>query len=52
MLKVGHVGVGFAVQPLVVPHFVVVHHVGDDLVDLVGVDAVGNILAVVGGGTE
>lgn len=51
-LKVGHVGVGFSVQSLVVHHFVVVHHVGDDFVDFVRVNAIGNVLTVAGGGAK
>lgn len=51
-LKVGHVGVGFSVQSLVVHHFVVVHHVGDDFIDFVGVDTIGNVLAVASGGAK
>lgn len=52
MLKVGHVRAGLAVQAVVVHHLVVVHHVGDDLVDFGFINAIGDVLAVVGGRSE
>lgn len=51
-IKVGHVWVGFSVQSLIVHHFVVVHHVGNDFVNFIGVDAISNVLTVAGGGAK
>ena len=52
LLKVGHVRVGFSVQALIVHHFIVVHHVGDDFIDFVRANPKGDVLAVVGSGAK